>query len=417
LIEMMLDVCAYKKGLLHVEGASVQELAQRFGTPLYVYSKSVLLRNLRQYKEAFRGISHLICFALKANSNHSLLRLLAREGAGADIVSGGELFKALHAKIHPSKIVFAGVGKRDNEIRDAIRAGILLLHVESTEELHLVNRIAGELRRKATVGLRMNPGIDARTHPHIATGLIGSKFGIPIDSAEEAYRVAASLPNLEVKGIHFHLGSQITSVIPYRKALEKILGLMRKIEEFGIKIRYVDIGGGLEAGSNRADRRLSPSVLAESLMPVLQQGTFKLLLEPGRSIVAEAGLLVTRVLYRKESMGKRFLIVDAGMNDLIRPCLYDAFHEIFPVHRRRGRKLLYDVVGPVCESADFLGKDRTFVPPEIGDPFVVLSAGAYGASMSSNYNGRLRAAEVLIEEGKTTLIRSRETRRDLLRGE
>ena len=404
----------YRGRHLYVENVPVHEIALRFGTPLYVYSQAALVTHLREYKKAFNGVRHLVCFALKANSNLTILRILAGEGAGADIVSGGELYKAVKAGFSPQKTVFAGVGKTEEEIRAAIRYGVLLLHLESEEELNLVSQVARDMKRTVTIGFRINPDIDAGTHPHIATGLSSNKFGVPLDTAVDHYRLAASLPYVRARGIHIHLGSQITAISPFRKALRKALNLIDRLYQFQINIEFLDIGGGFGIDYENAGPRLDPITLARSVKPLLQERSLTLILEPGRSIAANAGILVTRVLYRKEVRAKNFVIVDAGMNDLIRPCLYDAFHRIVPLAKRKGPEHDIDVVGPVCESADYLGKGRKMVRPYPGEYLAVLSAGAYGISMSSNYNSRPRPAEVLVNGKDMILIRSRETYDDLL---
>ena len=349
-----------------------------------------------------------------------MLRLFAREGGGADVVSGGELYRALAAGVPAKKIVFAGVGKQAHEIHDALEAGILMFNVESPQELELLNRIAGRSRRRARVALRVNPDIDPKTHPYISTGLKQSKFGINIRQALGFYRQAARLRHLEVVGMHAHIGSQITQLGPFRDAVTKVLGLIDRLREDGIGIRYLDLGGGLGI-TYRAEAPPHPRALASAIAPLLrpwiQSAGGTVIFEPGRVIVGNAGVLLTRVLYVKSGHPHPFVVVDAGMNDLIRPSLYEAYHEIRPVTRRRGKTPRVDVVGPICESGDFLAKARPLQESRTGDLLAVMSAGAYGFAMASNYNARPRAAEVMVDGSRFTIVRTRETYRDLIRGE
>ena len=406
----------YHRNELFAEDVAVKALAEKYGTPLYVYSYNTLLRHFRAYSDAFNDYPHIICFALKANPNISILRLFAKYGGGADIVSGGELYKALKAGIPSQKIVYAGVGKTEEEIRLSLRSKILMFNVESEDELREINRIAGIMRRKAPVALRINPDIDPETHPYIATGLKRHKFGIPIEDAVEHYRIASSLKNIKVIGIHKHIGSQITKVSPFVDALRSILLLMDKLNAEGLSIQYLDIGGGLGI-SYKDEEPPVPDDLARNLIPLLKGRKLTLIVEPGRSIVGNAGILVTRVLYLKKGEEKEFAIVDAGMNDLIRPSLYSAYHRILPVIRKQRSAVLYDVVGPICESGDFLAKERELKEVERGEYLAVMGAGAYGFSMSSNYNCRPKAAEVMVKDREHFLIRERETYYDLLRNE
>jgi diaminopimelate decarboxylase len=406
----------YHRNELFAEGVAVKALAEKYGTPLYVYSYQTLLRHFRAYSDAFNDYPHIICFALKANPNISILRLFAKNGGGADIVSGGELYKALRAGIPPQKIVYAGVGKTEEEIRLSLKSKILMFNVESEDELREINRIAGIMRRKAPIALRINPGIDPETHPYIATGLKRHKFGIPIEDAVEHYRIASGLKNIKVIGIHKHIGSQITKVSPFVDALRSILFLMDKLLAEGLDIKYLDIGGGLGI-SYKDEEPPIPKDLARNLIPLLQGRKLTLIVEPGRSIVGNAGILVTRVLYLKRGEEKEFAIVDAGMNDLIRPSLYSAYHRILPVIRKQRSTVLYDVVGPICESGDFLAKERELKEVRQGEYLAVMGAGAYGFSMSSNYNCRPKAAEVMVKGREYSLIRARETYNDLLRNE
>lgn len=406
----------YHRNELFAEDVAVKALAEKYGTPLYIYSYNTLLRHFRAYSDAFNDYPHIICFALKANPNISILRLFAKYGGGADIVSGGELYKALKAGIPSQKIVYAGVGKTEEEIRLSLRSKILMFNVESEDELREINRIAGIMRRKAPVALRINPDIDPETHPYIATGLKRHKFGIPIEDAVEHYRIASSLKNIKVIGIHKHIGSQITKVSPFVDALRSILLLMDKLNAEGLSIQYLDIGGGLGI-SYKDEEPPVPEDLARNLIPLLKGRKLTLVVEPGRSIVGNAGILVTRVLYLKKGEEKEFAIVDAGMNDLIRPSLYSAYHRILPVIRKQRSAVLYDVVGPICESGDFLAKERELKKVKRGEYLAVMGAGAYGFSMSSNYNCRPKAAEVMVKDREHFLIRERETYYDLLRNE
>ncbi len=407
----------YKNGELYCEGVSVRTVAQRVGTPFYLYSSTTLTNHFHAFDSAFAGVEHLICFALKSNSNSAVLRLLGREGAGADIVSGGELFRALHAGIDPKKIVYAGVGKRRDEIEYALKIGILMFNVESGEELLALDRAAQEMHTVARIALRVNPDIDPRTHAYISTGLKENKFGIPIEQALEFYQVAKGLENVEVVGVHQHIGSQITEVQPFVDALEKLVGFVGELRSAGINIAYINIGGGLGI-TYKDETPPLPKDVAQAIRPLLKSCGCTIVMEPGRAIVGNAGILVTSALYHKDSGEKKFLIVDAGMNDLIRPSLYEAYHDIRPVVESAGAsEAVFDVVGPICESGDFLGKDRKMREVRQGDLLAVMSAGAYGFSMSSNYNSRLRAAEVLVRGNDYHVVRERETYTDLVKGE
>ena len=406
----------YRNGELYAEDVPVRELAEAYGTPLYIYSYSTLLRHFRAYDNAFDGIPHIICFALKANSNTSVLRLFAKNGGGADVVSGGEIFRALKAGIPPRKIVYAGVGKTEKEIRFALKSKILMFNVESESELMEIDRIAGVMKVKAPISLRVNPDIDPGTHPYIATGLKEHKFGIPIEAAFEYYKLAERLENTEIVGIHKHIGSQITKVSPFVDALKKTLLLVDELKEHGVDIRYFDIGGGLGI-TYKDEEPPVPRDLARSLLPLLRGRRLTIILEPGRSIVGNAGILVTKVLYLKKGEEKDFVIVDAGMNDLIRPSFYGAYHHIQPVEKKRRKNILADIVGPICESGDFLGKEREMPDVKPGEYLAVMSAGAYGFTMSSNYNSRPRAAEVLVKGKDFALVNKRETYKDLVKGE
>ncbi len=406
----------YKKGELYCEGVPVRTVAQRVGTPFYLYSSNTLTNHFHAFDSAFAGVEHIICYALKANSNSAVLRLLGREGAGADIVSGGELFRALHAGIDPKKIVYAGVGKRREEIEYALKIGILMFNVESAEELLALDRAAQEMHVVARIALRVNPDIDPRTHAYISTGLKENKFGIPIEQALESYQIAKGLKNVEVVGVHQHIGSQITEVRPFVDALEKLVGFVGELRAAGINIAYINIGGGLGI-TYKDETPPLPKDVAQAIRPLLKGCGCTIVMEPGRAIVGNAGILVTSALYHKDSGEKKFLIVDAGMNDLIRPSLYEAYHDIRPVVESAAAEAVFDVVGPICESGDFLGKDRKIREVQQGDLLAVMSAGAYGFSMSSNYNSRLRAAEVLVRDNEYYVVRERESYTDLVKGE
>ena len=401
---------------LYCEKVPLKKIAQEVGTPVYIYSSGTLRNHYQAFDTAFAGIPHIVCFAVKANSNLSILKLFASHGGGADIVSGGELFRALKAGVAPEKIVFAGIGKTGEEISFALKSNILMFNVESPLELQKINEVAGSLGVKARVALRVNPDIDPKTHPYISTGLKKSKFGIAIKNALEEYQLAATLPNIEVVGIHKHIGSQITEVGPFEAAMEKILNLVKELKESGIDIKYIDAGGGLGIQYSE-EKPPHPKELGKILLPLIKDTGCTLILEPGRVLVGNAGTLVTKVLYLKTGEVKNFVIVDAGMNDLLRPSLYDAHHEILPVEKRVAESFIADVVGPICESGDFLAKDRKVMKPETGDLLAVMSAGAYGFTMSSNYNSRPRVAEVMVDGDTYTIIRKRESYEDLIRGE
>ena len=402
----------YKKTELHAEGIPIRKIADEVGTPLYIYSHKTLVKHYMAFEEAFDGYPHLICFALKANPNSAILRALAKNGCGADVVSGGELYLAQTSGIPASKIVYAGVGKTPDEIRYSLKSGILMFNIESSDELLSIDRIAGEMGVKAPIALRVNPNIRASTHPYISTGLKKHKFGIPIGEAVENYKLANSLANITILGIHCHIGSQITRISPFVEALKKVIILANKLKSYGIKIKHLDIGGGLGITYN-GEVAPYPSDLAKELKPLIREYDFTLIIEPGRSIAGNAGILVTKVLYLKKSPFKEFVIVDAGMNDLIRPSLYGAYHQILPVKKNSRKKVQVDVVGPICESGDFLAKDRKLGRPLHNDLLAVMSSGGYGFSMSSNYNGRPRPAEVLVNGNKYYIIREREQYKDL----
>jgi diaminopimelate decarboxylase len=406
----------YQNGELYCEGVPVKAIAAAVGTPFYLYSAATLSHHYRVFDGAFQGFPHLVCFAVKANANLGILGLLARLGAGADIVSGGELYRALKAGVDPAKIVYSGVGKRPQEIRAALKAGILLFNIESSQELGEINRIAGRMRLKARVGLRINPDIDPRTHPYISTGLKKNKFGIDLERALEDYRRARELPHLEVVGVACHIGSQITEVEPFLDALERLQELIRRLEKTGIPIRYLDLGGGLGITYDREEPP-HPHEYGGKIVERLRDLKVTLILEPGRVLAGNAGILVTKVLYTKESSTKNFIIVDAGMNDLARPSLYGSYHGIRAVVKGTRPRVKASLVGPICESGDFLAKDREMPAFAPGELVAVMSAGAYGFSMSSNYNARPRVAEILVQDQEFYVIRKRETYRQLIWGE
>ncbi|EHJ46872.1 diaminopimelate decarboxylase [Solidesulfovibrio carbinoliphilus subsp. oakridgensis] len=404
---------AYRGGELYAEDVPVSTLVAAYGTPLYVYSAATLRRHFTAFDSAFGGLPHLTCFSVKANSNLSVLKTLAAMGAGVDIVSGGELYRALAAGVAPEKIVYSGVGKRAAEIEQALTAGILMFNVESLGELERISAIAKRLGKTAQVSLRINPDVDPKTHPYISTGLKKNKFGLDIENSLAAYAKAMELPNITPVGIDCHIGSQLTSISPFLEALDKILTFREKLCAMGIVPRYLDLGGGLGIQYDEEDPP-HPKEFGEALTKALGDLPMTLILEPGRVIVGNAGILVTEVVYTKKTPSKDFVIVDAAMNDLIRPSLYDSFHAIREV-RPAGRETLnVDVVGPICESGDFLARDRDLPAVAPGELLAVYSAGAYGFTMSSNYNSRPRAAEVLVDGETVTVARRRETYEDLI---
>ena len=412
-------VC-YQNGQLMVEGVALSELARQHGTPLFVYSKAAILAALAAYQRGLAGREALICYAMKANSSLAILKLLADAGCGFDIVSAGELERALAAGATPSKIVFSGVGKTRAEMRRALEAGVGCFNIESMAELDVLSDVAVACGQTAPVSIRVNPNVDAKTHPYISTGLKGNKFGISHDEALAAYRHAASLPGLRVVSIDCHIGSQITESAPYLEAMDRVLDLVTQIEAAGIPIHHIDFGGGLGIDYN-GDTPPAADVLWQQLLGKLDArgfGNRKIMIEPGRSLVGNAGMCLTEVLFLKPGEQKNFCIVDAAMNDLPRPALYEAFHRIVPLAEANpaAQTTTYDVVGPVCESGDWLGRDRALAVQQ-GDVLAVLSAGAYCMSMASNYNPRPRAAEVLVDGSSARVIRQREAVQDLWRGE
>lgn len=404
---------------LHSEGMSLPKLAERYGTPLYVYSAAMIAQRYAAFDAAFRGLPHTICYSVKANSNLSILRLLARKGCGFDVVSGGELERVLAANRRAAKrIVFSGVGKTREELNAALRCGILLFNVESESELQVLAECSARLRKRAAIALRVNPDVAAETHPYISTGLHKHKFGVPIGEARALYAEAANARYLKVAGISVHIGSQITEIAPFAEAMSRVAELVRQVRSDGHRIDYVDAGGGLGISYQKKSPEEFATYVASyarALADPLRGLNVHLLLEPGRSIVAPAGILLTRVIYRKRNNGKRFLIVDAAMNDLIRPALYAAYHEIVPVQNTSGNSEVVDIVGPVCETGDFFARDRDLPTVNEGDLLAILDTGAYGMVLTSNYNTRPRPAEVLVSGKSARVIRRRERISDLLR--
>ena len=406
----------YRDQALFCEEIPVEQIAREVGTPFYLYSHRTLRHHFRVFDSAFEEIPHIVCFSAKSNPNTSILHLFAREGGGIDIVSGGELYRALKAGVDPGKVVYSGVGKRDDEIDYALKTGILMFNVESVQELESINRRAEMMGVRAGVGLRVNPDVDPQTHPHISTGLKENKFGIDIEAAITAYRNADALKHLDIKGVSCHIGSQVTKVSPFIDALKRLKELIRQLRSEGISVRYLDLGGGLGITYDR-ETPPQPSEYARAIIDASRDLDCTFIFEPGRVIVGNAGILVTRVLYTKENEGKRFLIVDAGMNDLIRPSLYGSYHQILPVIQRNREEIVADVVGPICESGDFLAKERRIPAPDRGEILAVMSAGAYGFAMSSNYNSRPRVPEILVRDDCWDVIRQRESYEDLIHGE
>ena len=404
---------AYRGGELFAENVSVAALAETYGTPLYLYCAATLRRHFEAFDSAFNGLPHLTCFSVKANSNLSVLRVLAEQGAGVDIVSGGELYRALAAGVDPAKIVYSGVGKRVDEIEQALAASILMFNVESLGELECLSATATRLGTTARMSFRINPDVDPKTHPYISTGMQKNKFGLDIDSALDAYARAKALPGVEPVGIDCHIGSQLTTIAPFLEALDKILAFREKLAAKGIETTYLDLGGGLGIQYDEEEPP-HPAAFGQALAAAIKDLPLTLILEPGRVIVGNAGILVTKVVYTKKTPTKDFVIVDAAMNDLIRPCLYDSFHAIREVRPAGRPSLVVDVVGPICESSDFLAKNRDLPAVVPGELLAVHSAGAYGFTMASNYNSRPRAAEILVDGDRVTVARHRETYEDLV---
>ena len=408
-----MDFFQYKNEQLYVEDLPVKQLAEEFGTPLYIYSRATLERHWHAFDSALGKHPHLICYAVKANSNIGILNVMAKLGSGFDIVSQGELERVLAAGGEASKVVFSGVAKSRAEIMRALEVGIRCFNVESIAELHHINQIAGEIGKIAPISLRVNPDVDAHTHPYISTGLKENKFGVSVDEAREVYKLAATLPHVKITGMDCHIGSQLTELQPFLDATDRLIRLIEQLKEDGITLKHLDLGGGL--GVTYTDERPPhPSDYAAALLNKLKDyKDLEIILEPGRAIAANAGILVAKVQYLKSNESRNFAITDTGMNDMIRPALYEAYMNIIEIDRTLGReKAIYDVVGPVCETSDFLGKQRELAIAE-GDYIAQRSAGAYGASMSSNYNSRPRTAEVLVDGNKAHLIRRRENLSEL----
>ena len=408
-----MDFFQYKNEQLYVEDLPVKQLAEEFGTPLYIYSRATLERHWHAFDSALGKHPHLICYAVKANSNIGILNVMAKLGSGFDIVSQGELERVLAAGGEASKVVFSGVAKSRAEIMRALEVGIRCFNVESVAELHHINQIAGEMGKVAPISLRVNPDVDAHTHPYISTGLKENKFGVSVDEAREVYKLAATLPHVKITGMDCHIGSQLTELQPFLDATDRLIRLMEQLKEDGITLKHLDLGGGL--GVTYTDEMPPhPSDYATALLNKLKDyEDLEIILEPGRAIAANAGILVAKVQYLKSNESRNFAITDTGMNDMIRPALYEAYMNIIEIDRTLGReKAIYDVVGPVCETSDFLGKQRELAIAE-GDYIAQRSAGAYGASMSSNYNSRPRTAEVLVDGNKAHLIRRRENLSEL----
>lgn len=406
----------YRRSTLLAEGVPLEKIAKDVGTPTYVYTQSTLLRHFGALTQAFEGHQHLMCYSVKANSNLALLKLFGSAGSGFDIVSQGELERVLRVTRSPSRIVFSGVGKTSEEMAAAHRAGILLFNVESGEELEALDRVGRSARRPAPFAIRVNPNVDARTHRYIATGLKTSKFGVPLGQARELYARSRRMKGVVARGVDCHIGSQLTDAAPVQAAMSKIAAFYKSLTAEGFRLRYLDVGGGLGI-TYRDETPPTPLEYAAIVLREVKGTGASLILEPGRLLVGNAGVLLTQVLYRKSTRYKTFVIVDGGMNDLLRPALYDAHHRILPARKRAGRLVTTDIVGPVCESADVLGRARRLVLPRRGDLLAIMSAGAYGMTMASNYNSRPRPAEVMVDGSTFRIIRNRETSPDLWRGE
>ena len=425
-----MDFFTYKNGELFCEDVPAERIAREVGTPAYVYSKATLLHHYRQVAEAFKPVNATICYSIKSCGNINLCKVLAKEGCGFDVTSGGELFRAMQAGGDPKKIIYAGVGKTDDEIREAINAGIAAFNIESEAEIENIDRIAGEMGKQAIGAIRVNPDVDPKTHAKTTTGKKETKFGVDIERCERVFEQYRNLKNLRIGGIHIHIGSPVYEIQPYVDAVKKVTALIDRLTERGHKIEWLDLGGGFAVNYKKPDQALPVTEHAKALMPLLQGKPYKIALEPGRYIVGNAGVLLTRVLYRKTGGSKQFIIVDAGMNDLIRPTLYESFHFIWPTKPDPKNVLAtrdeerapvdgetVDVVGPICESGDYLAKDRPLPRTKRGDLLCVFTAGAYGFAMSSNYNNRPRVPEVLVDGSNYKLIRRRETYEDLVAAE
>jgi diaminopimelate decarboxylase len=401
----------FKDGVMHAEQVPLSQIAEEFGTPCYVYSKQALTHAFKSFQAGLSNTDHLICFAVKSNPNLAVLNVFARLGAGFDIVSGGELARVIAAGGDPKKVVFSGVGKTADEMRAALDAGIFCFNVESASELSRLNKVAGEIGKIAPVSLRVNPDVDAKTHPYISTGLKNNKFGVAFEDAIAVYKEAAAMPNIAIHGVDCHIGSQITEIAPFIDALDRVLKLVDELESNNIHISHIDVGGGVGI---TYDDETPPEFMAytQAILNKMNQKQVKLLFEPGRALVGNAGVLLTKIEYIKPTTSKNFAIVDAAMNDLMRPALYDAYHNIVAANPRHGETTQYEIVGPVCETGDFLGHDRALYLQE-GDLLVVESAGAYAMSMASNYNTRARAAEIMVDKNQCHVIRAREKVVDL----
>ena len=407
---------SYIENELWCEQISVRAIAEKVGTPFYLYSYRTLKNHFHVFDQAFAEIPHIICFAAKSNSNIAILRIFIAEGGGVDIVSGGELYRAIQAGVDPRKVVYSGVGKRLDEIEYALKAGILMFNVESFQELAEINTCAQRLGKRAGIALRVNPDVDPQTHPYISTGLKENKFGVNIEKSIEAYREAKKMPWLDIKGVSCHIGSQVTKISPFVDALDRLKKLIHLLRKEGIDIRYLDLGGGLGITYNE-EQPPHPVEYAKAVIGATKGMDCTLIFEPGRVIVGNAGILVTKVLYTKTNEEKNFVIVDAGMNDLIRPSLYNSYHQIQPVMKQKRKTVQADIVGPICESGDYLAKGRDLPEFERGELVAVMSAGAYGFTMSSNYNSRPRVTEVLVKGSRSYVIRRREMYSDIVRGE
>ena len=409
------SILKLKEGKFYIENLLVENIAKEFGTPSYIYSKKNILDNYLDFKDKFNDINHLICFAVKANSNIAILNLLAKNGAGFDIVSGGELQRVIAAKGDPKKIVFSGVGKSKEDIELAIKHDILTFNVESEAELYRIQSIAKKLSKVASISIRVNPDVDPKTHPYISTGLKDNKFGVDEQNAISMYKIANKLSSIEIKGVDCHIGSQITELQPFEDSIKKLLLLIDHLKSIDISIEHIDIGGGIGIQySNEVPPTFSD--YAKTVKNILKGRDLKIIFEPGRALIGKAGILLTEVEYIKNSSEKNFIIINAAMNDLMRPALYGAFHEIINLSQTDSEQKQYDIVGPVCETGDFLGKDRLLSAAE-GNILAVLDVGAYGMSMSSNYNSRPKASEILVDDDKLHLIRNRENFADLINGE
>ena len=407
----------YKGSRLFAEDVDLAEIAAQVGTPTYVYSQATLTRHFEAFKSAFSEFDPLICFAVKANSNKALMALFASMGGGADIVSGGEMFRALNAGVPAKRIVYSGVGKTLTEMREALEAEILIFNLESAQEMQVLNQVAGEMGRKVPVGIRVNPDVNAKTHPKITTGMAKNKFGVPVDETILLFEQARDLENLEIKGVSCHIGSQLTELAPFADTIQRMAALINKLRADGHTVEILDLGGGLGITYDHEIPPL-PNEYADALRETISSLDVQLILEPGRVVVGNAGILLCEVNYTKQTSMKRFVVVDAAMNDLIRPAFYNSYHGILPLVQKNGvESVVADVVGPICESSDFLARDREMPRFERGDFMALMSAGAYCFSMSSNYNSRPRAAEVLVNGDKYQVIRKREVYQDLVRGE